>query len=130
MGELPKYYVHECHPAIIDRDTFQRVQEEPARRSSLRKTSTKTKTEPGKYCGKYVLSELLVCGECGKSLPQGGPEPFRGQAGRVALHQSSGAWQEGLQEISHLERGEHTRRRDLRHERAVPRSSTVLQSAV
>jgi len=65
MGELPKYYVHECHPAIIDRDTFQRVQEELARRSSLRKTSSKTKTELGKYCGKYVLSELLVCGECG-----------------------------------------------------------------
>lgn len=65
MGELPKYYVHECHPAIIDRDTFQRVQEELARRSSLRKTSSRTKTELGKYCGKYVLSELLVCGECG-----------------------------------------------------------------
>lgn len=65
MGELPKYYVHECHPAIIDRDTFQRVQEELARRSSLRKTSSKAKTELGKYCGKYVLSELLVCGECG-----------------------------------------------------------------
>ena len=64
-GELPKYYVHDCHPAIIDRDTFQKVQEEMARRSSLRKTSSKTKTELGKYCGKYVLSELLVCGECG-----------------------------------------------------------------
>lgn len=66
MGELPKYYVHECHPAIIDRDIFQRVQEEIARRSSLRKTSTKTKTELGKYSGKYVLSGILVCGECGK----------------------------------------------------------------
>ena len=65
MDELPQYYVHECHPAIIDRDTFQRVQEELARRSSLRKTSSKAKTELGKYCGKYVLSELLVCGECG-----------------------------------------------------------------
>ena len=65
MGELPKYYVHDCHPAIIDRDTFQRVQEELARRSSLRKTSSKTRTELGKYCGKYALSELLVCGECG-----------------------------------------------------------------
>ena len=65
MGELPQYYVHECHPAIIDRDTFQRVQEELARRSSLRKTSSKTNTELGKYSGKYVLSELLVCGECG-----------------------------------------------------------------
>lgn len=66
-GQLPKYYVHECHPAIIDRATFQKVQEEIARRSSIRRSSTRTKTELGKYCGKYVLSELLVCGECGSS---------------------------------------------------------------
>lgn len=64
-GQLPKYYVHDCHPAIIDRITFQRVQEELARRSSLRKTSSKTKTEQGKHSGKYVLSGLLVCSECG-----------------------------------------------------------------
>ena len=64
-GQLPKYYVHDCHPAIIDRDTFQRVQEEMARRSSLRKTSDKAKTEQGKYSGKYALGGLLVCGECG-----------------------------------------------------------------
>ena len=64
-GELPKYYVHDCHPAIIDRETFQKVQEEIARRSSLKKTSSKAKTQLGTYCGKYVLSELLVCGECG-----------------------------------------------------------------
>ena len=64
-GQLPKYYVHDCHPAIIDRVTFQKVQEEMARRSSLRKTSSKTKTEQGKYSGKYALGGLLVCSECG-----------------------------------------------------------------
>ena len=64
-GQLPKYYVHDCHPAIIDRNTFQRVQEEMARRSSLRKTSSKTKTEQGKYSSKYAFGELLVCSECG-----------------------------------------------------------------
>jgi len=63
-GQLPKYYVENAHPAIIDRATFQRVQEEMARRSSLRKTSSKAKTEQGKH-SKYVLSGLLVCGECG-----------------------------------------------------------------
>ena len=63
-GQLPKYYVENAHPAIIDRATFQRVQEELARRSSLRKTSSKAKTEQGKH-SKYVLSSLLVCGECG-----------------------------------------------------------------
>lgn len=64
-GELPKYYVHECHPPIIDRETFRKVQEEIARRSRLKKTSSKTTTELGKYNGKYALNELLVCGECG-----------------------------------------------------------------
>ena len=64
-GQLPKYYVHNCHPAIIDRTTYQRVQEEIARRSSKKKTSAKAKTELGRYSGKYALSELLVCGECG-----------------------------------------------------------------
>lgn len=54
-----------AHPAIIDRATFQKVQEEMARRSSLRKTSSKAKTEQGKYSGKYALGGLLVCSECG-----------------------------------------------------------------
>ena len=53
------------HPAIIDRLTFQRVQEEMARRSSLKKVSTAAKTELAKYSGKYVLTELLSCGNCG-----------------------------------------------------------------
>ena len=65
MGELPKYYVHDCHPAIIDRVTFQKVQEEIARRAGKRKTSSRAKTELGKYSGKYALSEILICGECG-----------------------------------------------------------------
>ena len=65
IGELPKYYVHECHPAIIDRETFQKVQEELARRAGLKKTSSKTRTELGKYSGRYALNEILVCGECG-----------------------------------------------------------------
>ena len=64
-GELPKYYVHDCLPPIIDRDTFQQAQEEIARRASLRKVSTKTVTELSKYSGKYALTELLSCGECG-----------------------------------------------------------------
>ena len=65
MGELPKYYVHGSHPAIIDRETFRKVQEEIARRAGKRHTSSKAKTELGKYSGKFAFSELLVCGECG-----------------------------------------------------------------
>lgn len=65
-GERPKYYVENNHPAIIDRNTFNRVQEELARRSGKRKVKfVGTKTEQGKYSSKYALTELLVCGECG-----------------------------------------------------------------
>ena len=65
-GERPQYYVENNHPAIIDAATFSRVQEELARRASKRKVKqTGTTTEQGKYCGKYALTELLICDECG-----------------------------------------------------------------
>lgn len=65
-GERAKYYVENNHPAIIDRITFGKVQEEIARRSGLRKVKqVGTKTELGKYSSKYSLTELLICGECG-----------------------------------------------------------------
>ena len=65
-GERAKYYVENNHPAIIDRVTFGKVQEELARRSGLRKVKqVGTKTELGKYSSKYALTELLICGECG-----------------------------------------------------------------
>ena len=59
------YLVTDHHAPIVDRDTFNRVQQELARRSSKRKISDKTKTEQGKYSGKYSLSELMICGHCG-----------------------------------------------------------------
>lgn len=64
-GEHPMYLVTNHHDPIIDRDTFNRVQQELARRTSKRKISDKTITEQGKYSSKYALSELLICGHCG-----------------------------------------------------------------
>ena len=64
-GEMPKYLVKDNHPAIIDRVTFKRVQMEMARRGSVRKTSDKSITEQGKYSGKFALTDILICGECG-----------------------------------------------------------------
>lgn len=64
-GERPKYYVENNHPAIIDDETFGRVQEELARRIGKKKVKEiGTKTEQGKYSSKYALTELLICGEC------------------------------------------------------------------
>lgn len=64
-GELPKYLVSDNHPAIIPREKYNLVQMEIARRGSEHKKSSITITEQGKYSGKYALSELLICGECG-----------------------------------------------------------------
>lgn len=64
-GERPMYLMTNHHDPIIDRDTFNRVQQELARRTSKRKISDKTITEQGKYSSKYALSELLICGHCG-----------------------------------------------------------------
>lgn len=65
-GELPMYYVENSHPAIIERRIFDRVQEEIARRAGKKKVKqTGTKTELGRYSGKYALTEQLYCGECG-----------------------------------------------------------------
>lgn len=64
-GERAMYLASDCHPAIIDRNTYNLVQQELARRSAKRKVSTKTVTEQGKYSSKYALTELMICGECG-----------------------------------------------------------------
>ena len=65
-GEMAKYLITDNHPAIIDRQTFKAVQMEIARRSSRQRTSDNTASVLGKYSGKYALTDLLVCGECGR----------------------------------------------------------------
>lgn len=64
-GEAPMYYVQNSHPAIIDRVTFNKLQEELARRRAKSPASTKTAiTSTGKY-SRYALTDVLICGECG-----------------------------------------------------------------
>lgn len=65
-GELPKYLIKNHHEAIIDRGLFERVQTEIARRAGKRRVSGDGGgLEPSRYCGRYALTELLVCGNCG-----------------------------------------------------------------
>lgn len=64
-GQSPSYYVENSHPAIVSQELFDMVQAEIQRRKSLRST---VQTGKGKYSSKYVLSGLLVCGECGGKL--------------------------------------------------------------
>ena len=65
-GQLPMYLIQNHHEAIIPREQFDAVQMELARRKTL--TSGTKKSAPtgmSRYSGKYALSGLLFCGECG-----------------------------------------------------------------
>lgn len=65
-GQLPMYLIENHHEAIIDRETFDAVQAEMARRNAGKSPSKKTApTGKSSYASKYALSERLVCGECG-----------------------------------------------------------------
>lgn len=64
-GERPMYLVQNNHEGIIDRETYDAVQAEMARRSSLRSPSKKAPTGQSCYTSKYALSDRVYCGECG-----------------------------------------------------------------
>ena len=65
-GQRPKYLIQNHHDAIIPREQFDAVQFEMARRKAQTDRSRKSvPTGMGKYSGKYALSGLLFCGECG-----------------------------------------------------------------
>lgn len=59
-GALPKYYVEDCHEAIISRDIFLQVQSEMRRRANLSAVGKKRV-----YSGKYALSSIVYCAYCG-----------------------------------------------------------------
>lgn len=66
-GELPQYYVQNLHEPIISKELYYLVQQEMKRRACLKKKSMVGGTEEleGKYSGKFALSKILICGECG-----------------------------------------------------------------
>ena len=59
-GELPMYYAENTHPAIIDDDTFHRVQDRLA--ANWKTANVKIPTT-----GRYPFSGKIVCGNCGKA---------------------------------------------------------------
>ena len=65
-GQQKQYYVKNHHEAIIPKTVYYKIQEEIARRSSLKKAGTrKGKTAQGVYSSKYALTGIMVCNECG-----------------------------------------------------------------
>lgn len=67
-GIVPQYYIEDDHETIIPKELFHRVQEEKARRASIYRPPSRKKENPqkSKYSSKYVLSDIMVCGECGQ----------------------------------------------------------------
>jgi len=68
VGQKSRYYVTDSHPAIVSDEVYDRVQKEMKRRARLvYKEDGTVKTSISKYSSKYLLSNLLVCGDCGAS---------------------------------------------------------------
>jgi len=68
IGQRNKYYVKDSHPAIISAEEFDKVQEEMAKRSRfVSKVDGSVEISGSKYNSKYVLVNLLICGDCGAS---------------------------------------------------------------
>ncbi len=59
-GELPKYYTEGTHPAIIDRDTFDKAQAIMDSRRKRYKTKNTSQN-------RYPSSGIVRCGNCGKN---------------------------------------------------------------
>lgn len=60
----PIYYVEDTHPAIIEKDVFEMVKSELARRQDAKENAVGT----SRYTSKYPFSGLLICGICGTKL--------------------------------------------------------------
>lgn len=68
IGQRTQYYVSESHPAIVTAEVFDRVQEEMAKRARVTHHEDGTSSlSTTKYNGKYILGNLLACGDCGAS---------------------------------------------------------------
>ena len=66
IGQRTRYYVKGSHPAIISPEIFDKVQEEMLNRARLLRTADGNQISSGnRYSSKYLLSNLLVCGNCG-----------------------------------------------------------------
>ena len=63
QGNLPQYLVTGCHEAIIDQDTYDKVQAETLRRKKLYNTENRARPQEER-----VFSKLIYCEHCNKAL--------------------------------------------------------------
>lgn len=79
-GQRNKYYLKNSHPAIVSAEAFDKVYKEMAKRAQLvAGEDGALEISRREYSGKYILGNLLVCGDCGESYRQ------RTERGKVSL---------------------------------------------
>lgn len=65
-GQRNRYYIKDSHPAIVSDEVFDKVQEEMEKRARhVSNEDGVLKIKESRYNGKYLLGNLLVCGDCG-----------------------------------------------------------------
>ena len=66
-GEVVQHYLQDHHEAIVDRDLFDKIQAEYAKRNAKKVVTSGSESAPKKsrYNSKYALTDILVCGYCG-----------------------------------------------------------------
>ncbi len=67
-GEMRQYYITDNHEGIVAKEIYYAVQQEKQRRAERRKPAVTRRAKEKKkgYSPKHILSNLLVCGECGQ----------------------------------------------------------------
>ena len=71
-GEKPMYHAQGTHEAIIDIDTFNRVQDEIQRRAEYFSSPDGNKTTTT-----YPFTSMVKCSRCGKNYIRSGTESYR-----------------------------------------------------
>lgn len=67
MGQREQYYITDSHEAIIEKELFDKVQDEMKKRTRLVLDEDGSQASSGnRFSSKYLLGNLLVCGYCGK----------------------------------------------------------------
>ena len=70
QGEFPQYYIEDDHEAIIDKDTFERVQviiNDRANKyaGTLKEPADSQNKYPRREDGNYLFTKKIICGVCG-----------------------------------------------------------------
>ncbi len=101
MYDVPMYLVKDRHIAAIPREMYDSIQAEATRRAAKKNVSDKAMTERGKYSGKFALTSLLYCGECGSAYRRCTLDIKWTEAYRVEMCQPPRPWKEILQTFPH-----------------------------